>query len=326
MRIYSNTESDLRQFNAWLVGRLIHQDIKSIEALISIAHDYPGFEKSWDTMQIIAKVWDDRDDLHGYVTEFERRTIMRADKLRGANATVLLIELRGRWRKRDTFALAARSPTRPIMPELRRDAFNGAVDLLVKIGCLVQVRSAVYDPQNGHLAAQFQLGDRREDGELPEMEKKLHQMPPKKPRTSKAHTSQERASEPPRATEETSASETAVPEQPPTSPPEAEETTRVLLVPETSEEKKHIEFWTINGQTLTAERISELVAGRRAAAAEERATPKAEDDVTYEGLSALEAGMVAGVNKLRKRDLQPPLTREGVLEYIDRLRSRRKAA
>jgi hypothetical protein len=302
--------------NDHLVRGLKRQEIKSIEALISVAHDYPGFEKSWATMEIIAKVWDDRGHLHGYVTEFERRTIMRTDKQRGANAIVLLIELRGIWRKRDTFALSARSPTRPIMPELGRDAFTGAVDLLLKTGCLVLVRAAVYDPHNGHLAAQYQLGARREEGVQPEMEKKAYRMPPKQQRASTAHTSQERASEPPRATEQ---------EQPSTSPPEAQEAKPDLLVPETPEEKKLIQFWTVDGKLLTPERISELVAGRRAAVAEERATPKAEDDATYEGFSVWEVGMVAGINKLRKRDLQPPLTREGALEYIDGLRSRRAA-
>jgi hypothetical protein len=90
------------------------------------------------------------------------------------------------------------------MPELGRDAFIGALGVLLKTGCIVKVRSSVYDPD--HVSAQYQLAPIREDGELPEVVKETRQA---SPRTSYRAPEQSRVHEP------------AQRERPPTSLPEA---------------------------------------------------------------------------------------------------------
>ena len=77
----------------------------------------------------------------GQVTEFERRLLLTSDSRNGA-AIVLLLELRCRWRLTDKLPLSSRAPKRSIVPELRREAFDAAVKLLMVTGCIQLVRGA----------------------------------------------------------------------------------------------------------------------------------------------------------------------------------------
>ena len=142
----------------------------------------------------------------GQVTEFERRLLLTSDSRRGAAAIVLLLELRCRWRLTDKFPLSSRAPKRSIVPELRRDAFDAAVKLLMVTGCIQLVRESRYSGVYKCDAALYALNPVRQGGELPGMKEEIAQASPRKPQAP---------------TKKKSASDAHQFETPPTALPEA---------------------------------------------------------------------------------------------------------
>ena len=172
--------------NDWLCARV--SSVNSFEALENIAKDHSAFKDDAATMRVVAKVWCDhlagKVSPRGQVTEFERRLLLTSDSRRGAAAIVLLLELRCRWRLTDKFPLSSRAPKRSIVPELRRDAFEGAVEVLQKAGCIQLVRESRYAGDFKFDAALYGLHPVRQDGELPEVKEEIAQVSPKKPQAT----------------------------------------------------------------------------------------------------------------------------------------------
>lgn len=329
----SLTESCTRRsLNDKLVGFITNQSIGSYEALLNFAQDTEEYRADREQGAIVAaRVWNDRDKLFGSASDFERRLIMQADSRCGANAVVLLMDLRGRWRKDATFALSSRAKNRPITPELGRDAFDRAVQVLLKTGCLIKVRNSLYSPQGDHAAALYQLGPRREDGALPEPAKKRHRLqvavhqPVQQPAVPVAHQ------EPPPAMRGTQ------PEpQPPTAPSR-------LLTPQTEEERDIIASWRKCMPDISDEMLCQIIEGERSDKAEEArhraersrpkelpetlqrivATPEAADAepepaADYTGFTPEELAAIRELNASQCRFGNPPLNREEALNYLAR--------
>ena len=204
-----NTNRDTsQQLNDWLCAQV--SNCNSFEALENHAKDHGAYQDDGATMRVVAKVWCDylagKISPRGQVTEFERRLLLTSDSRRGAAAIVLLLELRCHWRLTDKFPLSSRAPKRSIVPELRRDAFDGAVKLLMVTGCIQLVRESRYSGVYKCDAALYALNPVRQGGELPGMKEEIAQASPRKPQAP---------------TKKKSASDAHQFETPPTALPEA---------------------------------------------------------------------------------------------------------
>lgn len=308
-----------RSLNDWLVGQLIHQDINSFEALLNVARDHADYEQDRETGAIVtAKVWQDRGKLRGYASEFECRLLMSNDSRRGANAIVVLMDLRRRWKKGARFALTSRAVGRPIAPELKREAFEGAVKLLVETGCITKVRNFRADYHGNHDAAQYELAAIRETGELPEREEAAQGAAASPPEPQQASPVQPDVPPP-----------TPIQEAPRQPEPvyAASQRQDGLLVPETDEEHQLIASWAKFEKEMTPEIVHREIASYRKSKAErdererrqkleEEQRQKAQLEVC-EGMSEEDAAVIAEYNDSAKRNRRPPLTREQALRYLE---------
>jgi len=196
------------ELNDWLCAQV--SKANSLDALLNIAKNHTAYLDDAKTMRVVAKVWCDylagKLNPRGHVTKFKRRLMLRTDPRRGAPAIVLLMELRCHWRLADQFVLSSRAKNRGVVRELRREAFEGAVDVLLQAGCIKKLRAARYAQDGNHTSALYGLTPVRDNGDLPEMKERTAQEPRRKPQAAK---------------EQSSASDTHQKETPSTSPPEA---------------------------------------------------------------------------------------------------------